>query len=86
MAFSFSRTMPRLKMICSALNATVSVVDGETSYRDLFGLLNQNWTSMEGPARKDHVWVGWSGTLFSDVVSYCHCYDVSHNGFLGQSD
>ena len=67
-AFSFPRTMPRLRLICSALNATVSIVDEDTSHRDLFGLLKTNWTSMKGPARKDHVWVGWSGTLFSAIV------------------
>ena len=59
-AFSYPRTMPRLRLICSALNATVSTVDKDTSYEDLFGLFNPNWTSLRGPSRWDHVWVGWS--------------------------
>ena len=68
--FTFPRTMPRLRLICSALNGTVSIVDKDTTHHDLFGLLNTNWTSLEveGLTRKDHVWVGWTGILFGVVA------------------
>ena len=63
--FTFPRTMARLKLICSALNGTVSIVGNDTSHDDLFGLLRTNWTSLEGLTKKDHVWLGWSGRILS---------------------
>ena len=42
-----------IELASSALNATVSVVDVETSPEELIERFNPNWTSMAGPARKD---------------------------------
>ena len=84
--FTFPRTMPRLRLICSALNGTVSIVDEATTHRDLFGLLPTNWTSLEveGLTRKDHVWVGWTGILFSvdAIVSFLFKVQCRIAGFM----